>query len=461
MAVAWEIIQRGRACGYDLEVELFEQLPRPGGKWEIIQRGRACGYDLEVELFEQLPRPGGKVWTEQTGGYLVEQGPEGFLSSSPRTLELAAELGIAEDATPASTESDARYVYADGRLHRVPMGPPGMLRSRILSLGGRLRLFCEPFMPRGRNGEESVTAFATRRLGWQAAERLVGPMVSGIHAGDPERLSMAAAFPKLVELERRYGSLTRGLIASKLEAKRTGARVGGPSGPAGRLTSFKGGLRQLMEALRTKLGDVVRFDSEVVEVRSEGDQWRVGLAAGQERSFDSLVIATEPWYAATLLHTVDGELAEALAGIPSTPVVAVALGFRESEIGGSPAGFGFLVPRGEGVRILGCLWSSSTFPNRAPQGNVLLRALLGGMMDQQAVNLGDEDLLDVVFDDLKKSMGITATPELVRIFRYPRAIPQYTLGHLARLDAVRLSGCLPQRLSSSSRAGRQGCGRAL
>jgi oxygen-dependent protoporphyrinogen oxidase len=404
--------------------------------WELLRRGQACGYDLELELFEQLPRPGGKVWTERRDGYLIEQGPEGFLSSSPRTLELAAELGIAEDATPASTESDARYVYADGRLHRVPTGPPGMLRSKILSVGGRLRLFCEPFMPRGHNGEESVTAFATRRLGWQAAERLVGPMVSGIHAGDPARLSMAAAFPRLVELEQRYGSLTRGLIASRREAKHTGARVGGPSGPAGRLTSFRHGLRQLMEALRENIGDVVRFGSEVVEVWREKGQWRMGLAVGGERSFDGLVIATEPWHAATLLRPVDGELAASLEGIPSTPVAAVALGFREDEIGGPPSGFGFLVPRGEGVRILGCLWSSSTFPNRAPEGGVLLRALLGGMLDQQAVSLGDEDILDVVLRDLKRTMGITVAPELVRIFRYPRAIPQYTLGHLERLDVV-------------------------
>lgn len=405
--------------------------------WEIVSRARARELDVEVDVYDRAPRAGGNVWTEVADGYRVEQGPEGFLDSAPRTLQVAAELGLADRVVPASEAAHQRYLYVNGRLHLVPTGPLAFLRSGILSMSGRLRVFAEPFRPAGTGDDESVLTFATRRMGGEAARRLVGAMVAGIHAGDPAALSMPAAFPQLAAMERAHGSLTRALIATRRAARRTGRPAGGPAGPSGRLTSFTGGLRDLIEALLRELGPRVHLGAEAREARREGDGWRVAIA-GKDEVFDRLVITTPPWHAATLLDDMDPELATPLRDIPWAPVTAVALGFAASELNHvNLDGFGFLVPPGQGVRVLGCLWSSSIFPGRAPQGRVLLRVLVGGARDPEAAGYHDDHLLDLVRYDLSTTMGIEASPKFVRIYRYPRAIPQYTLGHLDRLRTMR------------------------
>jgi oxygen-dependent protoporphyrinogen oxidase len=405
--------------------------------WEIVARARAREVAVQVDVYERAPRPGGNVWTDVVDGYRVEQGPEGFLDSAPRTIEIATELGLADRLVSASEAAHRRFLYVNGRLHPVPTGPLAFLRSGILSAPGRLRVLAEPFRPAGTEQDESVLSFATRRMGGEAARRLVGAMVAGIHAGDPAALSMPAAFPQLAAMERAHGSLSRALIASRREAKRTGRRAGGPAGPAGTLTSFAGGLRDLIEAFERALGPRLHLGDEAREARWTGDGWRVAIG-GKDEVFDRLVVTTPPWHAATLVEDADPELATPLYHIPWAPVTAVALGFAASELKGvNLAGFGFLVPAGQGVRVLGCLWSSSIFPGRAPQGRVLLRTLVGGARDPGAAEYDDEALLDLVRYDLARTMGIDATPELVRIYRHPRAIPQYTLGHLQRLRAVR------------------------
>ncbi len=410
--------------------------------WEVLSRARAREQDVQVDVYDRAPRAGGNVWTDVADGYRVEQGPEGFLDSAPRTLELAAELGLTDRVVFASDAGRKRYLYAHGRLHLLPTSPLAFLRSGILSLPGRLRVFAEPFRPAGTAEDESVLAFATRRMGGEAARRLVGAMVAGIYAGDPTALSMPAAFPQLAAMERAHGSLTRALVATRFAARKTGRRSGGPAGPSGALTSFAGGMRELIEALSRDLGNRVHLAVEARDLRREGDGWRVTVGRRDE-DFDRLIVTSPPWHAATLLEDVDPQLAGRLRDIPSAPVTAVALGFAESDLEGvNLDGFGFLVPAGQGVRVLGCLWSSSIFPGRAPKGRVLLRALVGGARDPEAAGYDDEPLLDLVRYDLSATMGIEAAPEFVRIYRFPRAIPQYTLGHLDRIRAIRdrLSG---------------------
>jgi oxygen-dependent protoporphyrinogen oxidase len=404
--------------------------------WEIVSRAEARGLDVQVEVYDRAPRPGGNVWTEVTEGYRIEQGPEGFLDSAPRTLELATELGLADRLAVAGESGRKRYLYVDGRLHPLPASPLAFLRSDILSLPGRLRVFTEPFRRAGAAADESVMAFATRRIGTEAARRLVGALVAGIYAGDPTALSMPAAFPRLAAMERDHGSLTRALVAGRRAARRAGRPAGGPAGPAGTLTSFLGGLRELVEAFSRKLGARVHLNAEVRDVRRVGDQWRLSLGPRDE-DFDRLIVTAPPWHAAALLAEVDAELAQPLDRIPWASVAAVALGFAASDLNGANLdGFGFLVPAGQGIRVLGCLWSSSIFPGRAPEGRVLLRALVGGARDPDAAGFDDEHLLQLVRHDLATTMGIEADPELVRIYRFPRAIPQYTLGHLNRLHAL-------------------------
>ncbi len=404
--------------------------------WEIVSRAGVQGRDVQVEVYDRASRPGGNVWTDLADGYRVEQGPEGFLDSSPRTLELAAELGLADRVVVAGESGRKRYLYADGRLHLLPANPLAFLRSGILSMPGRLRVFTEPFHPAGTAEDESVLAFATRRIGGEAARRLVGAMVAGIYAGDPTALSMPAAFPRLAAMERDHGSLTRALVASRRAARKAGGRPAGPAGPQGTLTSFAGGLRELVEGFSRKLGSRVHLNAEVREVRRAGSRWRLSVGSRDE-DFDRLIVTAPPWHAAALLEPVDPELTRPLDQIPWVPVTAVALGFAASDLPAANLdGFGFLVPAGQGVRLLGCLWSSSIFPGRAPQGRALLRALVGGARDPEAAEYDAEQLLHLVRDDLAKTMGIEAEPELVRVYRFPRAIPQYTLGHLRRLRAL-------------------------
>lgn len=405
--------------------------------WDLKRRAEASDRDVELVVFEAQQRPGGKAWTESESGYQVEVGPEGFLDSSPRTLEVARELGIAERILPASPGAKSRFLFVDGKLQRLPMSPPAMLRSGLLSLSGRLRVFLEAFQPRSKAEDESIASFARRRLGREAAHKLVGSMVSGVHAGDPEQLSMPAAFPRMVQMEQEYGSLTRALIAKMRKARREGGELGGgPAGPGGHLTSFEGGMKDLVRAYSECLGDRVRYQTPVASVRRYGESWELRLEEGGAEIFDRLVVATEPWQAATLVNDLDPSLASDLSGIKPASITVVALGYHESDLTQPNEGFGFLAPRGEGLRILGCIWSSSIFPNRAPEGRVLLRVMIGGATDPAATDTADDELTEIVLRDLERSMHLKVQPDMLKVIRWRRGIPQYTLGHLERLRRV-------------------------
>ena len=399
--------------------------------------GLVLGYELmrrgaDVTVYEAQDRPGGKAWTEVQDGYLIERGPEGFLDSAPATLALARDLGIADRLLPASDAARTRYLYARGALRPVPTNPVSFLAGGILTLRGRLAVLGEPFREPSQNGDESVAAFARRRLGAEAAATLVGAMVRGVYAGEAEALSMPSSFPRLAALEREHGSLVRALIARR----RDGTARGGPAGPGGRLTSFVGGMSCLGRALAESLGARFVSGRPAAAVRRTGVGWRVEFASGAPEFCDAVAVATEPWSAARLVREASVDLAAPLAEIPAAPAVVVALGIATADVRRRLDGFGFLVPPNEPLRMLGCLWSSTTFAHRAPPGRALLRVLLGGPGDRAVVDLPDDQLVRLVLDELDRTMGLTGSPEMVRIIRWPTAIPQYTVGHGARLARV-------------------------
>ncbi len=400
---------------------------------ELMARGESAG-TLRVAVYEARERPGGKAWTEHEAGYTIERGPEGFLDSAPATLALARDLGLGGRVLPASPAAARRYLWARGALRPVPANPAAFLASGILTMRGRLAVLGEPFRAPGTDGDESVATFARRRLGREAAETLVGAMVRGVYAGDAESISMPSAFPRLAALEREHGSLVRAMIARR-RAHRDG---GGPAGPAGRLTSFVGGMGELGAALAAALGPRFVAGRAAVAVRRAGAAggWRVEFADGGSEFTDEVAIATEPWSAARLVESVDPELASLLAAIPPAPVVVVALGFRAADIRRRLDGFGFLVPPREPLRMLGCLWSSTTFAHRAPEGRALLRVLLGGPSDPTVLELPDDRLMTVVLGELDRTMGLKGAPELARVIRWPAAIPQYVVGHGDRLRRI-------------------------
>lgn len=410
--------------------------------FELVEAGLDPG---ELVVLESAGRPGGHLWAERAEGYVVEAGPNGFLDNSPPTLDLVQRLGLGERLLVSNEASAVRYIFSRGKLRKVPRGPGGLLTSGLLSVSGMLRVFREPFVKPGGEPEESVFDFAARRIGEEAAATLVDAMVSGVFAGDARQLELAAAFPKMAAMETEHGGLVRAMIALRRQRKREAAGPGGdpqpsrggPSGPGGRLTSFVDGFEELPRALAARLGASVRTGSPVTRLERAGGRWRIHAGGGEAIGARAVVLACPAPAAAEVADGVDPALGRELASIRSTALAVVATGYRIDQVGGAPAGFGFLVPRGHGIRILGCLWTSSIWNGRAPEDRVLLRTMVGGAHDPGAVDLSDDELLAIVREDLSKAMGLTAEPVFSRIFRHRMGIPQYPPGHTARLARIR------------------------
>jgi oxygen-dependent protoporphyrinogen oxidase len=383
---------------------------------------------VEIVVLERDASVGGKARTRCEDGWLVEQGPTGFLDREPVLDHLVAAAGLAK--LPAQVEAARRYVVRGGRVREIHAHPLRFARSGILSVRGLLRLAAERFVPpRTDEADESVGAFARRRLGRQAAERLVGPMVSGVHAGDAQRISLLAAFPRMRALEQQHGSLLRALGALKKSGRASG---GGPTGPGGRLTSFRDGLQALPRALAATGHTEVRTGVAVAGVAAgrDGHAWRLGLEDGQAVDADALLLATEGWAGATLMADALPALAKPLAAVRHPPVAVVALGFGAEALARCPRGFGVLLPRAEGYRMLGVLWDTHLFEGRSPAGTLLLRVLLGGATD---TGLGDLDLAAIealAEREVRALLGLAQPPVFRRSCLWPRAIPQYELGHL-------------------------------
>jgi oxygen-dependent protoporphyrinogen oxidase len=422
----------------------------------LKQQSITSGAPLDITVLEAEPLPGGKIRTAREGGWTVERGPNGFLDSAPRTRELAVEVGLEDGILKASDAATERSLYCRGALRSLPTSPLSFFGSDLLSLRGRARMLLEPFTrrPRDPGRDESVASFARRHLGDEAAHTLVSSMVLGVFGGDSEKLSLRSAFPKMHEMERDHGSLVRAMVSkmrARRKARRRGdaesTRPGGPAGPAGVLTSFRGGMSDLVEALARDLGEDLRCGSKVVSLRREGHQavsegwelplWKVATAGGEpELEAEAVILAGEAFSTASLVETLDRRAARELRAIPYAPIVVVGLGYERSRVPGGGQGFGFLVPRGHGLRILGCLYDSGIFPGRAPEGRVLLRAMVGGAVDPGALELDDEAIVQLVREDLRMGMGISAPPEKVFVSRWPAGIPQYVVGHRERLDRI-------------------------
>jgi oxygen-dependent protoporphyrinogen oxidase len=397
----------------------------------LVKRGaRARG--VETLVLERSPRAGGNICSEMADGYLLEAGPNGFLDNVPETLDLVRDLGLESELEVSHDRARKRYIFRKGRLHPLPGGPGAFLASGLLSWAGKLRLALEPVARPRPEGDETIHAFASRRIGREAAEVLIDPMVSGVFGGDSRRLSLKACFPAMWEMETAYGGLFRALLA-KTWARRKTKRRDPVGSPLGRLTSFRGGTETLVRALARARGGELKTGVLVRGLTPSGGGYELSLEGGGVVAADAVVLAGGAGESARIVEGLDGELASLLRGIPSAPLAVVCLGYEETSLPRALDGFGFLIPRGEGPRILGVLWDSSIYPGRAPSGRVLLRAMIGGAHDEGALALDDSVLLGVVRKDLETTLGVDADPILVRVFRHPRGIPQYTVGHLDRL----------------------------
>jgi protoporphyrinogen/coproporphyrinogen III oxidase len=399
------------------------------------------------ELWERADRLGGTIGTDRSDGYSVDWGPNGFLDREPLTLRLVDDLGLREHLEPANAKSSKRFIVKHGKLHPVPFSPIMMMTTGLLRPMEKARVFCEPFIPARRGDyDESIFDFVTRRIGRAAAETFVDPMVSGVFGGLARELSLPACFPIMREMENRHGSLVKALIARQMRKRRsldsgTGARQksGGPAGPAGHLTSFHGGLDCLIQKLENRMGVSVRKNRRVVKICRKEDSWEVIDHAGSAVRTRKLVIACPVFEAASFVNDFDPELSRAFLSIPYAPIAVVATGHRREDIRHGLDGFGFLIPRNQGMRTLGSIWTSSIFQNRAPEGYVQFRSMFGGAGDHEAVSLSDDQLSDIIRKELDPLIGIKKDPEFMKVYRWKQGIPQFTLGHRerrARIEAL-------------------------
>jgi len=409
-------------------------------------RARAADVDLEVKVLEKEERPGGKIWSIKDQGYLCEWGPNGFLDSKPQTLDLCADLGISNQLLRSNDNARKRYIFADGILHRLPENGPSFFASKLISWPGKIRLAMEPFAPGSPAGvDETLAAFGRRRLGNEALQKLISPMVSGIFAGDPETMSVKSCFPRIAELESEYGGLVKAmvLLARKKRRERAeGKVVSSASGPGGILTSFREGIEEITESLAENLGaDVVATGQNVLEVnQGKSVPYRVRTGTG-ELEADLVVVAAPSFAAAAMLRSVRSQVADILLEIPYASMTIACFGYEKERIRHNLDGFGYLIPKVEGMSTLGTLWDSSIFENRAPEGHVLLRSMLGGACFPEYIELPDDEVVARVEKDLSSILGIQESPEFVRVFRHEKAIPQYTVGHGVRLKALEENLC--------------------
>jgi len=398
--------------------------------------GLVCAYTLRkariaAQLVEACPRPGGVISSVARDGFLLERGPQSF-SGTIQIHHLCADLGISEQVLHAPPGAP-RYVLIDGELRPVPLSPPAFFMSSLIDGSTKWALFRDVL---GKsippNADESVAAFVRRKFSPQLLDRLVGPFVSGIYAGDPERLSVRSAFPQLYEAEKTAGSIIRGMICLAKSKK----------GPRERptLQSFREGSETLVRALANKLGTALLTQTSVTGISCQKDgSFDVRLEShggGESVSTRSLILATPTDVTGRLLSRLDSSFETLLSSIDYAPVAVVSLGYRKKDIGHSLDGFGFLVPRSARLRVLGSVWNSSLFPGRAPAGNALLTSFVGGATDSAAATLEPQELASLVHREISPLLLIESAPIFSDVTLWPRALPQYNLGHADRLAAV-------------------------
>jgi len=419
----------------------------------LVSRLSEAGKEAEILLLESEGVPGGKMRTIRQDGFRMEWGPNGFLTNKPYGMELVKELGIEGRLARSSDLARKRFIFSGGTLHRLPETPPAFFRSKLLSLPGRIRICWEPFATGPPPGvDESLGDFARRRLGPEALEKLIDPMVTGIFAGDPDGMSLRSCFPVICDLERKYGGLVRGMLGVRREKKKQGVKGEMSAGPGGVLMSFDEGVQALADTLAGRLADGLHRNVAVDRIERREGAYLLSMTADgsrEEMEADVVVVATPAYAASNMVAPMDGELSKALDAIPYSPITVAALGYEKATLGNPLDGFGFLIPRGERRKILGALWDSSVFPNRAPEGRALLRVMVGGVRAPDLAALPEAELLDMARRELRDIMGISAEPVLARTFFHDRGIPQYLVGHgrilehidgrLARLPGLHLN----------------------
>ena len=410
--------------------------------------GLATAYELSLRgisfvVLERAPRAGGVILSEQVDGYTIDGGPDALLVQKPDAIALCEEIGLGGRLVPTRPPRLA-YIQRGGRLHALPaasvlgiptrVGP--FLRTRLFTWRGKLRMGAELFVARREDDrDESIGAFITRRFGPEAATYLAEPLLAGIHAGDVDRLSIRALFPRLVDAEAKHGSLLRAFRRQANPRSRPNPESQIPN-PDGAFRSLPGGLSEMVAALVQRIGDAhVRTRAAVAAVRGRGP-FDVQTVSGESFTGRAMVLAAPAFVTGALVRDRDGELARLCAEIPYASTATVALAFRRDAVAHPLNGSGFVVPRVENAGILAGSWLSSKWPHRAPEDCVLLRTFFGGARDPGALERSDAQLVSHSLAALRPLLRIAGEPLFSRVYRWERASPQHEVGHLDRMAAI-------------------------
>ena len=425
-----------------------------------LTRGSSSEIDPpEVVLLEASTRTGGAVRTEHRDGFLLEAGPDSFISDKPAALELAREIGLEPNLITTNGEHRRAFVVRGGRLRPVPEGFQLLAPSRlwpfvttdIFSWPAKLRIAMEVFVPRRAEGDdESLADFVRRRFGREALDRMAQPMVGGIYTADPELLSLRATMPRFIRMEREHGSVIRALLKARRRAEADERAGGGnANGRPGRGTSgaryglflsLDAGLQLLTDRLAARLPPgTVRTNARAESLKFDeaSRNWSLLLVGGETLAADGVCLALPAYASADLVRATDPALASELEAIPYASTATVNLAFRRADIPHPLDGFGFVVPRVERRSVIACSFSSVKFAGRAPDGHALLRAFVGGALQPDMFRLDDDRMIAAALEDLRELLGVTAPPIFAQVSRWPRSMAQYAVGHLARMTRVR------------------------
>lgn len=407
--------------------------------YHLQERIKADRLPLSCRLIERQTRFGGKILTERVDGFTIEGGPDSFISMKPWGIELCQRLGISDRLTGTNPNQKKIYLLRKDRLEELPEGVMALmptrlwpfLRSPLISPLGKLRMGMDLFIPpKTDSTDESLASFVKRRLGNEALERIAEPLLAGIYAADATQMSLAGTFPQFREIEQKYGSLTRGMLARRRAVPSSSSRYT-------MFMTLKEGMGEMVETLVKRLGPATLMaGSGVNGIQARATTYELLLGDGRRLEADAVILAAPAFVAADLLKQLDLLLSERLAKIPYVSTATVSLAYKRSGSLHPLNGFGFVVPRSERRRILACTWTSTKFPHRAASDHVLIRCFVGGAGREELALQEETSLVKMVCEDLKAIMGISADPVLVKVYRWEKANPQYHVGHLERVAEI-------------------------
>lgn len=419
-----------------------------------LERARSADPTVRYTLFEARERLGGALASEVVQGTVLERGPDSFLTEKPAAATLCRELGLASDLVPSNDGQRKTYILVGNQLVPLPDGLMFLIPTKLVptaltplfSFPTKARMAIELLIPprRKRSADESVASLVSRHFGSEAVDRLADPLLSGIYGGDAAQLSAKTVLPRLVEMEREYGSLTRGMLAAHRKMRaRASANGHNPASPSERpiFTTLKGGMQELVEAIRARLDwAAVRLSTPVNALERVPNGWMVH-SLGAAEFYDSVIVASPAWAAGVLLAPVDAVLSEQLGGIPYSSSITVNLIYDEDALGKLPEGFGFLVPASERRSLLACTFSHRKFLGKTAPGKAVIRAFLGGMRNEALLAENDNALVAIVRHELidilgEKVVGIGLDPEYTQVTRWRRAMAQYAVGHQERMEKI-------------------------